>query len=121
MAGSFHARDGPVTVTETTPSPGDHYRPTSAATRATATRGVYRVVGVGDRVTLLRVANGDGRRRHTGETIRVDREVLAEGFEPASDPDSGFSPLRWLRGQGQGLVWSVRGPIERVRRWWRRR
>jgi len=70
-------------------------------------------------VTLLRVADERDRRRHTGETIRVDREVLAEQFEHADDPDAGFAPLRWLRGLVQGLVWSVRGPIERVRRWLR--
>lgn len=98
---------------------GEHYRPTEAAADATAIRGVYRVVGAGDRVTLLRVADEQGRRRHTGETVRVDRAVLAEQFESADDPDAGFSPLRWLRGQIQGLVWSVRGPIERLRRWLR--
>ncbi len=81
-----------------TPSPGDHYRPTPTASDATAQRGVYRVVGTGDPVTLLRVADKDGRRQHTGETVRVDRAVLAEQFEPADDPDAGFSPLRWLRG-----------------------
>jgi hypothetical protein len=106
-------------VTGTNPRPGDHYRPTAEATRATAEHGVYRVVGRGDPVTLLRVGDRDGRRRHTGETIRVDREVLASQFEPADDPGAGFSPTRWLRGQVQGLVWSVRGPIERVRRWLR--
>lgn len=98
---------------------GDHYRPTAVASRATAERGVYRVVGAGERVTLLRVADGQGTRRHTGETVRVDRDVLAEQFEAAENPDVGFSPLAWLRGLLQGLVWSVRGPIERVRRWLR--
>lgn len=98
---------------------GEHYRPTPSAAAATAERGVYRVVGAGERVTLLRVADRNGRRRHTGETVRVDRDVLAEQFDPADDPDAGFSPTAWLRGLVQGLVWSVRGPIERLRRWLR--
>ncbi len=95
---------------------GDHYRPTKSASEATAQRGVYRVVGTGDPLTLLRVADKDGRRRHTGEALRIDRQVLAARFEPADDPDAGFSPLRWLRGLLQGLVWSVRWPLERLRR-----
>jgi hypothetical protein len=106
-------------VSTTDPTVGDHYRPTDDAAAATAQRGVYRVVGAGDRVTLLLVADQNGRRRHTGETVRVDRDVLAEQFEPAEDPDAGFSPLAWLRGLVQGLVWSVRGPVERLRRWLR--
>jgi len=95
---------------------GDHYRPTESASEATAQRGVYCVVGIGNPVTLLRVADTDGRRRHTGKIVRIDRQVLAARFEPADDPDAGFSPLRWLRGLLQGLVWSVRGPVERLRR-----
>lgn len=98
---------------------GHHYRPTAAASAGTAERGVYRVVGTGERVTLLLVADRNGRRRHTGETVRVDRDVLSEQFEPAENPDAGVSPLAWLRGLVQGLVWSVRGPIERLRRWLR--
>lgn len=98
---------------------GDHYRPTPSAAAATAERGVYRVVGAGERVTLLRVADRDGRRRHTGETVRVERAVLGEQFDPADDPDVGFSAQRWLRGLVDALVWSVRGPVERLRRWLR--
>jgi hypothetical protein len=98
---------------------GHHYRPTAAASAGTAERGVYRVVGTGERVTLLLVADRNGRRRHTGETVRVDRDVLSEQFESAENPDAGVSPLAWLRGLVQGLVWSVRGPIERLRRWLR--
>ena len=50
--------------------------------------GVYRVVGTSDgTVTLLRVADGDGRRVHTGELLRVDADALGS-FERVGPPAS---------------------------------
>ncbi|SNZ11993.1 hypothetical protein SAMN06269185_1454 [Natronoarchaeum philippinense] len=83
---------------------GDHYRPTEDDADA----GIYRVVGVPDDVTLLRVADADGRRVHTGAIRHVQRATLDADFESASDPDAGLSPVAWLRNLLSGMYWSVR-------------
>jgi len=83
---------------------GDHYRPAGDDYPP----GVYRVVGTPDDVTLLRVADGDGRREHTGELRRVPPSVLAEAFDPAADPDAGISPVGAVRNALQGLYWQFR-------------
>ncbi len=79
-------------------SVGDHYRLDGA---------VYRVVGAGDPVALLRVADGEGRREHTGDLRQVPASEAAT-LEPAPDPDDGLHPVRALRGMAQGLYWNVR-------------
>lgn len=82
----------------TEPSVGDHLRPAGARDA----RGTYRVVGVDDGgVTLLRVGDGDGRRVHPGETIRVERSALT-GFEPADPPAGGGASAAAV------AYWSVR-------------
>lgn len=54
--------------------------------------GTYRVVGTdGRRVTLLRVGDGEGRRVHTGEVVRVTRDDL-DGFVPVEAPTAERSP-----------------------------
>lgn len=87
------------------PAPYDHYEARSSADIAP---GVYRVVGTGERVALLRVTDAEGRRRATGELVRVPRDELAAGFEPARNPDRGFDPVRTARNAASGLFWSVR-------------
>ena len=73
------------------PDPNEHFRATSDAT---VEEGVYRVVGTPDgEVTLLRVTDADGRRRHTGHVAQVSGSTLATAFEPAENPDLGFDPL----------------------------
>jgi hypothetical protein len=63
----------------------DHFRPTNG----TAPPGVYRVVGVdGDHVTLLRVADGDGRRVHEGAVDSVSRDRVEAAFTAARNPDA---------------------------------
>lgn len=82
-------------------SPHDHYRPLDGEE-------VYRVVGVSTgTVTLLRLTEG-GRRRATGEVVTVDRSDLDSAYEPASNPDRGFRPGRWLRNLVSGTVWELR-------------
>ncbi len=82
----------------------DHVRPADADLPG----GTYRVVGTADdRVTLLRVADADGRRANTGHLERVPREDLA-GFESADDPDAGFAPVRNLVGALEGYAAMVR-------------
>ncbi|WP_144060679.1 hypothetical protein [Salinarchaeum sp. Harcht-Bsk1] len=83
---------------------GDHYRSVGAA----APTGTYRVVGTTDTVCLLRVTNEDGRRRHTGEVVRVSDGTLEDAFEPTTDPDAGIDPIGVLSNLLQGLYWSAR-------------
>lgn len=84
--------------------PGEHYRPTAAEYPP----GIYRVVGRPGDATLLRVADEDGRRRHTGTLLSVSPAKLEAAFEPATDPDAGLRPLASVRNGLQGLYWSVR-------------
>jgi hypothetical protein len=81
----------------TDPRPYDHYR---AANGDPLPAGTYRVVGTGDGVTLLYVADDGGRRAHTGRIERVDRETLAE-LTPVEGPDGGANPVT-------AVVYSVR-------------
>jgi hypothetical protein len=89
---------------------GDHLRPVDEGYPV----GVYRVVGTGDPVALLRVTDEDGRRQATGELVSVPREALSE-FEPATDPDAGFRPLAWVRGLLSGMYWEVRMVLDWIR------
>jgi hypothetical protein len=83
---------------------GGHYRPTQGDHGG----GVYRVVGVTDTVTLLRVTDADGRRVHTGELRSVQTATVEADFEPTEDPDAGILPAETARNAAQGLYWSVR-------------
>lgn len=94
-----------VTAGGATAEVGSHCSPTGEYYED----GVYRVVGADDEVvTLLRVADGAGYRRHTGELVRVGADVLPIVFEPARDPDDRLAPLWTLRNWLQGLYWSLR-------------
>ena len=75
-----------------TPAMYDHYR---ADTGAPIPAGTYRVVGTSGGVTLLAVADADGRRTHEGRIERVDREVLA-GLAPVDGPTDGPNPVTAL-------------------------
>ena len=86
------------------PDPFDHYRPIEGGHDP----GVYRVVGVGEEVALLRVADADGRRVHTGELSHVSPATLRDAFEPADNPDGGFSPVRAITNGLEGLYWQIR-------------
>ena len=94
------------------PSVGDHLRPVDDAHPA----GVYRVVGAGDPLALLRVTDEHDRRRATGDLVSVPRASLS-GFEPAADPDAGFVPTAWVRGLLSGAYWELR----MVFKWFRSR
>lgn len=70
-----------------TPAVFDHLRPTDTEHYPP---GIYRVVGTSeDGITLLRVANADGRRAHTGEVVTVSKHTLK--FEAAENPDGNRS------------------------------
>jgi len=82
----------------------DHLRPASSDD---IPDGVYRVVGTGETVTLLRVGDADGRRMTTGEIHRVDRDALAE-FEAAANPDDSRSITAMVAGLPRSIYWSLR-------------
>jgi len=87
-----------VGVAVTDPAPYDHYRPPDASE---IPDGVYRVVGrPDDAVTLLAVADADGRRVHAGRLVRVPAVRVAADFAPAPTPDAGLDVggiVDWLR------------------------
>lgn len=90
-------------VTEA-PALYDHHSPINSEYSA----GVYRVVGVNEEgVTLLRVANSDGTRLHTGIIISVS-ECEFNGFAPAENPDGNRSIWDAAVSSGEMLYWSVR-------------
>jgi len=83
--------------------PGDHLQPTTADYPP----GVYRVVGRGQGLRLLRVTDGDGDRINTGQVYDVTPADL-DGFESAADPDAGLSPLATVRSGLEGIGIMVR-------------
>jgi len=64
----------------------DHLRPVESSSHEP---GIYRVVGTGEEVTLLEVGTAEGRRVHTGRTVRVPASAVEAEFEPVENPDSG--------------------------------
>ena len=72
------------------PAPYDHVRATGAA----IPDGTYRVVGVTDGVTLLRIADSSGNRVHDGRVFTVSRADYA-AFPEAANPDEGSVLRRW--------------------------
>ena len=90
------------------PTPYDHYRPPDASDLSD---GVYRVVGVADgEVTLLAVADADGRRIHSGRLVSVPADRVTADFAPAPNPDEGFDPgalVDWI-------VWLPRARRDRL-------
>lgn len=82
------------------PAPYDHYRPTDDVTDP----GVYRVVGRPDgEVTLLRVADAEGNRVHSGRVERHPETAFPASFERADNPDD-RPALTWARRLGFALV-----------------
>ena len=92
------------------PSAYDHLRPTDDD----PPDGTYRVVGTGDAgVTLLRVADADGRRVNSGELRAVGHDEL-DGFAPAENPD-GNRPLGVAVASTLVMVyWSIRVFVQQL-------
>ena len=88
----------------------DHVRPT----RVNYLDGTYRVVGTGEEaITLLRVADVDGRRINTGEIITVSYDDFDE-FDPAENPD-GNRPLgSAITSTLEMVYWSVRVFVQQL-------
>ncbi|WP_435147267.1 hypothetical protein [Halobaculum sp. P14] len=90
----------------TAPAVYDHVR----LTGGDHPHGTYRVVGVDEEAetaALLRVADGEGRRVHTGDVVAVDAAALADA-EPAENPDENRPLGDVLASQVTMLYWSAR-------------
>ena len=85
-------------------NPGDHYRPTTDGDE----HGVYRVVGAGNDIALLRLTDTDGKRVHSGELRHCSRDSLDTDWEPARNPDAGSNPSSFVENVSSWLYWSVR-------------
>lgn len=96
-------------MTDDGPDPYDHYRPADASG---VPDGVYRVVGVDDggTVTLLAVADADGRRVNSGRLVRVAPGRVHADFERAPNPDAGVD----LGVVVDGLAWLPRALRDRL-------
>jgi hypothetical protein len=95
----------------TPPEPHDHVTPTDAD----VPDGTYRVVGAGDEtVTLLRVADGSGRRRHTGTVVTVERESFAS-FASAENPDGNRPTGERVASWAATRYWSLRAFATQLR------
>ena len=92
------------------PSVYDHFSPTDTG----YPDGTYRVVGTsGEGVTLLRVADTDGRRINTGEIVTASYDDF-DGFDPTENPD-GNRPLGSALTSGVEMVyWSVRVFVQQL-------
>ncbi|ERH00818.1 MAG: hypothetical protein J07HN6_02447 [Halonotius sp. J07HN6] len=76
--------------------------------------GVYRVVGTtADTVTLLHVADADGRRLHSGRTVSVSHSTYEE-LPSASNPDDGGSITDVLTSLPATGYWAVRGSARQL-------
>jgi len=94
----------------TDPQPYDHLR----STDADDDDAIYRVVGRGvDSVVVLRVADADGRRAHTGEVITIPSDVLST-FEHAENPDGNQPIGAKLSSIGTNAYWSFRAVAENL-------
>lgn len=90
------------------PSVYDHVQPIDTD----YLNGIYRVVGTPNgTVTLLRVADADGRRVSSGELVTVTADEL-DGFAPAENPD-GNRPLETVIALKLKLIyWSGRVTVQ---------
>ena len=76
--------------------------------------GIYRVVGTtDDTVTLLHVADADGRRIHPGRTVSVSHDTYQQ-LPTASNPDGGGSITDLLASLPATGYWAVRGSARQL-------
>lgn len=92
------------------PEPYDHLKPVDID----VPDGIYRVVGRDEEtVTLLRVADGDKRRVHTGEVLSVDLDEF-DGFAPTENPDGNRPPRDVLTAKLEMGYWSIRVFVQQL-------
>ena len=88
----------------------DHFSPTDTD----YPDGTYRVVGIsGEGITLLRVADADGRRVNTGEIITVSYDDL-DCFDSAENPDGNRSLGSALTSGVEMVYWSLRVFVQQL-------
>lgn len=88
----------------THPDPHEHFKPVNFD----VSDGIYRVVGSDEEtVTLLRVADANERRIHTGEVVTVSLDEFT-GFAPAENPDGNRPFGATLASNLEMGYWSVR-------------
>jgi hypothetical protein len=76
--------------------------------------GIYRVVGTtDDTVTLLHVADADGRRIHSGRIVSVSHDTYQQ-LPTASNPDGGGSITDLLASLPATGYWAVRGSARQL-------
>ena len=94
----------------TNPNLYEHFKPRNVD----VSDGVYRVVGSDEEaVTLLRVADADERRTHTGEVVTVPIDEFT-GFTPAENPDGNRPVGDILTSNLEMGYWSIRVFIQRL-------
>lgn len=94
----------------THPNPYDHVKPVNAD----LSDGIYRVVGSDEgTVSLLRVADANGRRIHTGEVVTVPRDEFA-AFTPAENPDGNRSLGTAFVSTLEMVYWSIRAFVQQL-------
>jgi len=82
----------------------EHFKPVNVD----VSDGIYRVVGSDEgTVTLLRVADANERRIHTGEVVTVSLDEFT-GFAPAENPDGNRSFGATLASNLEMGYWSIR-------------
>jgi len=90
----------------------DHVEPTNE--EHDLPDGVYRVVGSSEeRVSLLRVADADGRRINTGEVSTVSLDEF-DGFTPAENPDGNQPVEERVTSILETGYWSVRAFVQQL-------
>ena len=94
----------------TNPDLYEHFKPMDVD----VSDGVYRVVGRDEEaVTLLRVADADERRTHTGEVVTVPIDEFT-GFTPAENPDGNRPVGEILTSNLERGYWSIRVFIQQL-------
>lgn len=92
------------------PEPYDHLKPVDID----VPDGIYRVVGRDEEtVTLLRVADEDKQRVHTGEVLSVDHAEF-DGFAPTENPDGNRPPRDVLTAKLEMGYWSIRAFVQQL-------
>ena len=94
----------------TNPDLYEHFKPMNVD----VSDGVYRVVGSDEEaVTLLRVADANERRTHTGEVVTVPIDEFT-GFTPAENPDGNRPVGDILTSNLEMGYWSIRVFIQQL-------
>lgn len=94
----------------THPDPHEQFKPVNFD----VSDGIYCVVGRDEAtVTLLRIADANGRRIHTGDLVTVSLDEFT-GFTPAENPDGNRPPGATLISHIEIGYWSLRVFVQQL-------